>query len=32
VFTVGLPVLMGALAVATWRRTLPARPEPEPGT
>jgi putative heme transporter len=30
VFTVGLPVLMGALAVATWRRTLPARAEPEP--
>jgi uncharacterized membrane protein YbhN (UPF0104 family) len=31
VFTVGLPVLMGALAVATWRRTLPAPAEPEPG-
>ena len=25
VFTVGVPVLMGVVAVATWRRTVPAK-------
>lgn len=32
VFTVGVPVLMGVVAVATWRRTLPAQADVEPET